>query len=290
MRDGNVGVRSSGTSAEADFRRAVEDIFGSRCKAAWLSGSFLYRGAEPGRSDIDVVVVLDEATSLPADEETLERIRAFVLSYLDIHAREELDPDLDFPTEYVVPATLEQAIAWRGFAAGGAMIDQFPPVESSDYWLGRPDRWFHAWVSMTAFSRFLAGERDYHERMKLAAWKAIVRFLLLRSNGSAVGSDQIWQGLAQFGAKPTYHDFWSIEGDWIERALAELEAEGSLYRSGDRAIPVMPRLRQWEGRIEAAIQSDDGNPPLLLPPGQHRRIGAHAAKSWTEKESILIPS
>ena len=277
------GMTYGGSTAQAErqFAEAVREIFGNRCKAAWLSGSYVYDGARPGRSDIDIVLVMEESVPAPADAGTLARIRAFVDAYLGVHAHRGLDPDLEFPGEYVAPASIAEAIAWRGLAQDGAVADQFPCSPSSDYWPGRPDRWFHAWLSMTAFTRFLTGDRGYHEVSKLAAWKAILRYLLLRSDGKkTLTREDLWRGLAQFGVKPRYEQFWAIEGEWLGRALAELEAEGVVEGDRNRILPVAVPLRAWERQLETQIAADEDRPPLLLPPKLHREIGAYAAQRW----------
>lgn len=269
--------------AEAGLRAAVEEAYGERAKAAWLSGSFVYRGEQSGRSDVDVVVVLREDTPVPADAATLARVRAFVDSYLEVHARCGLDPDLDFPGEHVVPATLDEAIAWRGLAAegGGGVVERFPPVISGDYWLGRPDRWFHAWVSMTAFSRFLTGDAEWHAAMKLAAWKTVARFVLLRSGGPPRAPEALLPELVQFGAKPRYRRFWRAERDWLLRALAELEAEGAVRLGGGLVAPAAERLRAWEAQLRSAVAAHGREPgPLLLPPVLHAEVGAYAKARW----------
>jgi len=286
MRDGVMGSGADRAEAEAEFRRAANEIFGARLKCAWLSGSFLYNGAKPGRSDIDLVVVFDETVAIPADEEVIDRIRRFIDVYLDVHARLDLDPDLEFPAEYVVPAQIEQAIGWRGLALNGSVADEFPPVDNSDYWLGRPDRWFNAWLSETAFSRFLTGDRTYHEHSKLTAWKTILRFLLLRSEGEPMGLDEFWPGLAQFGVKPSYEPFWPAERAWVERALAELEAEGVAEPRADAVAAVHGPLREWERQLEARIAAEPETGPLLLPPELHSTLGKHAARRWSEEYSL----
>ena len=282
MRDGSVGGPKDRAAAEGEFREAVKDIFGESCKAAWLSGSFLYHGAKPGRSDIDVVIVFEDRTPIPADEATIDRIRAFVDVYLDVHGQFGLDPDLEFPAEYVVPASIDQAINWRGLALDGGVADHFPPVEHSNYWLGRPDRWFNAWLSETAFSRFLTGDADFHTQAKLTAWKTILRFLMLRSDGRPMGLEDFWPGLAQFGVKESYLPFWPIEEVWVRRAFDELEAEGMLEKEGDRVVPNFDALRTWEDGLKTAISADQGEGPLLLPVAEHDEIAAYAEKRWEE--------
>ncbi len=268
-------------AAGRELLQAVEEVFGSRCKAAWLSGSFAYQGARPARSDVDVVVVLNEATHLPADEESMRLIRTFVEVYLAIHAAHGFDPDLDFPGEYVTSAMLDETIRWRGLALDGGVAANFPPVISDDYWLDRPDRWYNAWLSMTAFSRFPVGNLEYHRTVKLEAWKTIARFLLLRADRRILTPDEMLLGLVQFGVKPRYPDFWSAERSWVDRALEELQAEGAVALAHGRIEADMARLEEWERQVEAAIAGGAEPPPLVLDRGRHREIEEHAATRWS---------
>jgi predicted nucleotidyltransferase len=266
--------------AGRELLRAVDQAFGSKCKAAWLSGSFAYQGARRSRSDIDVVVVLDESAPLPADAATMSLIRRFVDAYLEVHARHGFDPDLDFPGEFVTPAMLDEAIEWRSLDVDGGVPTRFPPVDTDDYWLGRPDRWYNAWISMTAFSRFPIGDRDYHSAVKLAAWKTIVRFLLLRGERRRLTPDEMLLGLDQFGVKPRYPEFWAVERERVERVLDALQAEGAVALADGLIEPNMDRLGEWERRLEAAIGAGAAPPPLLLDVGRHREIEEYAASRW----------
>ena len=271
----------SAPGAREELAAAVTRIFGPRSKASWLSGSFAYEGAQPGRSDIDVIVVLRDDAAMPADAATLDLVRAFVDEYLSAHARYGLDPDLEFPGEYLTPRMIDEVIAWRGLAHEGDLpADGFPPVESSDYWLGRPDRWFNAWLSETAFSRFLTGSRDYHAAVKTEAWATILRFLLLRAERSSLALDDLWDCLDQFGLKPRYPAFPTVERPWVMRALARLEAKAEADLAGDAVAPRMERLRAWADGIRAAIAGGEGHGPLLLDLERHAEIEAHAARRW----------
>jgi hypothetical protein len=271
----------TGTGAGAELLQSAQETFGPLCRAAWLSGSYAYEGARPGHSDADIVIVLDERVTLPADEATLRRIRRFVDSYLAVHARHGLDPDLEFPGEFVTSGMIEETIAWRGLAhEGGLPEPAFPAVESRDYWLGRPDRWYNAWLSETAFSRFPVGDRDYHDRVKLDAWTAIVRFLLLRAPRPSLTPDELLLGVAQFGVKPRYPAFWDFERPWVDRALETLAAEGAVGLAPGRVEPRTERLREWEATVREAIVRDRGPPPLLLDPERHRDIEQYAARRW----------
>ena len=273
--------------AEARLARGVREIFGDQARAAWLSGSFVYDGARPCESDIDVVVLFAAPAPVPADGGTMARIRRFVDLYLEVHAQAGLDPDLEFPGEYVAPETLAETFAWRGLAHEGAVAERFPPVRNSDYWLGRPDRWFNAWLSMTAFSRFLAGDPAAHEAAKLEAWTTIARFLLLRGGGRT-GEEALWERLGQFGVKPRYQALRRLEAPWLERALARLVSEGAVRREGEALVPQRDALAAWEREMAAAIArgggGDGGGGPLVLTPPLHREIEEHARRRWAERE------
>jgi predicted nucleotidyltransferase len=271
-------AQPAGAAAEASLAEAAREAFGGRLRSAWLSGSYVYGGARPGQSDIDVVLVL-EGVPLPADPDLQARIRRFVDSYLEAHARAGLDPDLDFPGEYVVAEAIGEAVAWRGIATEGRVARELPPPDAEDYWIGRPDRWFNAWLSMTAFTRFLAGDRAFHEARKLDAWTTIVRFLLLRSGPDGLAEEQFWDNLEQFGVKPRYCALEAMEGEWLARAIAAVEAEGGARRSDGRIEPDLDRLRDWERRVGSAIAAG-GEGPLLLPPPLHAELGRYAASRW----------
>jgi hypothetical protein len=275
-----------GREAGAELLQSVQDIFGASCKAAWLSGSFAYEGARAHRSDVDIVIVLQDSTALPADAGTLHLIRRFVDAYLEIHARHGFDPDVDFPGEFVTPAMLEQAIDWRGLAWEGRAAEAFPPVDSDDYWLGRPDRWYNAWLSMTAFSRFPVGDRVYHSAMKLEAWKTVTRFLLLRTARRRLSPDEMLLGLDQFGVKPRYPDFWPVERDWVDRALDELQDEGALSLADGMIERDMDRLGEWERHLNEAI-GRGAEPLLLLDTRLHRDIEAYAASRWADLAAAI---
>ena len=271
--------REGACAAEARLREAVAASFGRACKAVWLSGSFVYKGEHCGRSDIDVVIVLDESVPVPADRPTVASIEGFIDAYLEVHARHGLDPDLDFPAEYVVPSTIEQAIEWRGLALDGAMATKFPSSVPPDYWLDRPDRWFHAWLSMTAFSRFLAGDRDWHAAAKVAAWRAILRFILLGARRPLAEVD-LPASLAQFGMKPSYQSFWTREREWIRKALGDLAAENCIVQADGMLIPDAMQMNEWRQRVEERIEQGDDGSPLLLPPELHRAVADYAARRW----------
>lgn len=268
------------TEAGSELLRAAEQVFGSKCKAAWLSGSFAYQGARQSRSDIDVVVVLDRSVASPASEETMELIRSFVDAYLAVHARHGFDPDLDFPGEFVTPTMLEEAIGWRSLDLDGGVPARFPPVLADDYWLDRPDRWYNAWISMTAFSRFPVGDRDYYSAVKLAAWKTIARFLLLHADRRRLTPDEMLPELDQFGVKPRYPDFWTVERHWVDRALAEMEAGRELVLAQGLIEPNRARLSEWQRQVQAAIDASADPPPLLLDVRRHREIEQYAARRW----------
>jgi hypothetical protein len=267
--------------AGAELLQAAQEIFGPLCKAAWLSGSYAYRGARQGRSDADIVIVLDDGLAVPADNATLGLIRRFVDAYLAVHARHGLDPDLEFPGEFVTPEMIAETIAWRGLAHEGGLPDPaFPPVESSDHWLDRPDRWYNAWLSEIAFSRFPVCDVEYHDQVKIAGWATVLRFLLLREPRVSLTPDELLLGVVQFGVKPRYPDFWTLERPWVDRALEALAAEGMVGLRPDLVERRIECLRAWESGLLARIEADDRAPPLVLDRSLHRDVEHYARGRW----------
>ncbi|HMG46426.1 MAG TPA: nucleotidyltransferase domain-containing protein [Allosphingosinicella sp.] len=263
------------------LRSAVKDCFGPKCKAAWLSGSAAYGGARVGFSDIDVIIVFGERVTSPADSETIILIKRFVDEYLALHADLGLQPDLDFPGEFLTERLIQQASDGRGFTReGNPPRLALPPIESAECWLDCPDRWFRAWLGMTAFSRHFAGSRHYHSAVKLDAWKTVLRYVLLAAGSQSLLPDEVFEGLAEFGLKPSYRTFRTLETEWVQRAMAQLEAEAVVRLAHGRLHPCRAGLRAWEAHV--CEHFAEGAPlPLLLDIHNTRRLSAYAATRWT---------
>jgi len=260
---------------------AVREIFGAKCKASWLSGSFAYDGARAGHSDIDVVVVLGKAIRAPAGADTTVLIRRFVDEYLALHAAHGLQPDLDFPGEFLTELLIQQAAEGRGLACDGSLGRLWlSAVESEEYWINRPDRWFRAWLSMTAFSQYLAGSRSYHSAAKLCAWKTILRFVLLHAGTLSLVLDDVFDRLTQFGVKERYRSFRAVEHGWVHRALHELAAEGALQLANGQIVPMSGRLDIWGRELCKKLADPHALPPLLLDVQDTRHLSTYASERW----------
>src|SRR6185437_16938819 len=100
------------------YKELVERCFGGMYMCCYQTGSFIYGGGTPGKSDLDISVLFkDESYDLPKID-LLRRIREFVTGYLHLHAVMGYAPDLSFPGEYVTAAMCVDAIEGRGFHAG----------------------------------------------------------------------------------------------------------------------------------------------------------------------------
>ena len=85
--------------------------------------------------------------------------------------------------------------------------------------------------------------------------------------------------LLEFGLKPSYPSFRTWETPWVQRAMAQLEAEAMVRLAHDRLYPVRGRLRAWEAHVCESFA--EGDPlPLLLDIDNTRRLSAYAATRW----------
>ncbi len=274
--------------AEA-YSNAIATAFGDLCKTAWLTGSFAYGGGTLGKSDVDVTIVLHNS-ALDVDAGRLnDRAQSFVSSYLALHRELGYRPDLHFPGEYVTCAMISDAVDGRGFHVDAAG-KLFLPKASTQYYLEDPERWFRAWLSQTAFSRFLCGDRSFHRESKLGAWATIIRFLL-RDKSDAFTTAFIFDSLRVFGV---HHDYWSfrrLEAPWVNRVLTGLVECGDLQSQNNEFEPNVPALVGWEASLSATIVSGAiRRARLLLPMDMTRDIASFAENNWAASNEGLVGS
>ena len=193
------------------------EAFGANCLSVWISGSFAYGGALADKSDIDVIILLRDTNS----QYLIEQIKRFVDGYLGVHKLCGFCPDLNYPGEYLTPQALEDAIAGRGFSIINDGAVSLPPTYPG-YWEENPQNSYRAWLSMTAFSRFLWGDSNRFITYKLRAWQTILTFTLSQSPGISKNIDQIFSELQPFGLKKSYKNFASSERGWARIALFDL--------------------------------------------------------------------
>lgn len=264
------------------YRERVKARFGASCLMAWLTGSFAYSGGTRGKSDIDVLVVLDDAFAALEPRERAGQVAGFVNDYLALHLRTGYVPDLQFPGEYVTEAIIKDAVAGRGFHVGedGAL---FLPRASVEYYLADPERWFRAWLSQTAFSRFIGGDEAAYQAHKRAAWATILKFVLKNCPLESIEEDDVFGLLRAFGVHADYWDFRASERAWVGEGLRELLDEGMLLAYGGRYVPVRESLATWEGVVAQAVRSGSiRRAAFLFDMPLTREIAAIATTRWEE--------
>lgn len=225
------------------------------------SGSFAYRGATKGRSDLDVMAVLKEdVRDMPRDD--LRRMtHGFIDEYIAIH--EEYDYALDdvFPGEYITPTNVRDAINGRGFettTVGKLCL----PKASNEYYLGSRENYYRAWRSMLAFSKKLAGNETQFQSAKLQAWETNIKYLLSSRDLRRVNRDSLLRILTSVedkwesvGVTKKYLTFSEDEKEYVERVLTRLRIQGILDYSDDEFEVKNANLSQWENEIVESIGS-----------------------------------
>lgn len=258
--------------SSATLAQAVTAIFGDACKVAWLSGSFAYGGATK-TSDLDVVLLFDRATPVPATPELFGRIKKFVDVYLEAHRVEGLQPDCDFPGEYLNENLVNQCLLGRGFTISESRQLTMPEV-SHTYWTDDWRHWFRAWASMLAFSRFLVGDRQLFEWIKSEGWMPILKFILLKTDART--ENAVFEGLVDFGLKPHYRDFRALEAPYIRNAMARLERDGFVGFEDELYVPKRENLLRWHDETVTRNVAPPNPGDLLLNLEQTAELAAYA--------------
>jgi hypothetical protein len=236
------------------------------------SGTFAYGGATKGKSDVDILVVCEEAITDVPRQDLFTRLRSFIEDYVSIHRKYDYRPDTTFPGEYITTSNVEDALAGRGFHVmedGGLHL----PMASDDYYMQDPERWYRAWRSALAFGKCLHGSEEEFAEMKNQAWDVIILYVLLQNDLTSVNSSALfdvmidpenkWNGI---GITAKYKSFRDDERMYVESALLRLSANGFLTLSDDGSYaPNMTKIKEWEA--EVAKMLEDGSikkAPFLL--------------------------
>jgi predicted nucleotidyltransferase len=262
------------------YRASLKPIFGSDLLAAWLTGSFAYGGGTAGKSDIDVTVIVGPAFALRPEPERVSLTQAFIDVYLATHIDTGFHPDLVFPGECVTVAMIDDAIAGRGFEVedGGHLS---LPRASQEYYLSDCNHWFRAWLSQTAFSRFLLGDEALHARLKRAAWNTIIKYTLLRNPHACFVAEDIFRMLRAFGVHSDYWNFARLERDWVGVALTALHADGIISEGDGTYRPCARRLAAWEAQsVESISRMRRARTKLLFDMAATLQLGDYARESW----------
>lgn len=227
------------------------------------SGSFAYRGATKGKSDLDVMAVLDDNVRRIPQADLHNMTRGFIRDYVAIHQEYDYALDDIFPGEYVTPDNVDDAVAGRGISVSpeGRL---YLPKASNQYYLGNQENYYRAWRSMLAFSKKLTGNEGRFQQAKLGAWETIVKYLLGSHNLQEISSDSLLQILTSqkdkwesVGVTDKYLTFCEDEQEYIERVLVRLKIKGILRHAENGYEVATDSLATWQNELVTRIASGD---------------------------------
>lgn len=239
---------------ESRFKTLVDTCFGGLYEYCVQTGSFAYGGGTLGKSDLDVVIVFKKDIYSESKNELLLRIKHFVNGYLKIHKETGYMPDLVFPGEFITEDLVDDSISGRGFQLD-LNNHLFLPKASTEYYLENPERWFRAWLSQSAFNKFLVGNKKLFSENKVRAWSSIIKFTLWNEKSKSFTLRDIVDKLRPFGVHADYFNFMKLEEDWISRSLSMLVREGYISNSKDRYLANFDKLGRWERDIAELIRN-----------------------------------
>ena len=236
---------------ESTYRNLAEKHFKDLYIFCYQTGSFVYGGGTPGKSDLDVTVIFKDSVYNLPPRELLNRIEDFIVGYLKLHEQTGYNPDITFPGEYVTEAMFIDAIAGRGFHVENGRL--FLPKASREYYLEDSERGFRAWLSQSAFNKFLAGDRNTYKDKKIKGWCTILKFILKDIESQAINVSDILGRLRIFGVHDDYWNFGNMESLWIIKSLEKLSEDGFVIKSEGYFSPQPIKLHEWESEVAYAI-------------------------------------
>jgi hypothetical protein len=242
-------------SVESTYKNLAEECFGGLYSYCYQTGSFIYGGGTSGKSDLDITILFKNSIKYFPERDLEIRIKKFVLGYLDLHFKMGYMPDTTFPGEYVTEEMFADAIAGRGFHVGEDN-KLYLPKASPEYYLADPERWFRAWLSQSAFCKFLTGDQDAFKKNKVKGWGTILKFVLKDVESEQIDITDIFNLLRSFGVHKDYYNFVTIETPWVIESLDQLARLGFLVRDNEEQIhPNKEKLKIWEKGLARAISS-----------------------------------
>ncbi len=246
---------------EDKFAEAATRNFRSNLIFLISSGSFAYRGATKGKSDLDVMAVLDDNVRQMPQVDLHNMTRGFIRDYVAIHQEYDYALDNVFPGEYVTPDNVDDAIAGRGISVSpeGRL---YLPKASNQYYLGNQENYYRAWRSMLAFSKKLAGNENRFQQAKLGAWGTIIKYLIGSHDLKEVSSNSLLKLLTSqedkwesVGVTNKYLTFCEDEREYIERVLVRLKIEGILKFAENGYEVDSGSLATWQNNLAKQIRS-----------------------------------
>lgn len=236
-------------------------VFGDDLHFVSLAGSVIYGGSVLGKSDLDIVLLLNDNFLINNTKEQLhEKCMKFAEHYIYIHKKYGFSPDLLFPGEFLTLGMVDDVIAGRGFAVKDNRL-HLPPASGS-YYLGSEETWFRAWLSMLAFSKRLQGSSVEFRKIQKRAWKTIILFLLSKHDGLHIAPTDITQSLIKntnkalgFGVTDNYFLFEALELLIIKDVFKMLCKEGFLTKKKQIYFLNKDKILDWEKRLVQKISN-----------------------------------
>ena len=140
---------------------------------ACINGRAAFDLDEPGESDIDVFVVLDD--DIPADI-FREKWEVFVKAYRDIHIQYNYKYCIYFPGDFLTLSQLKECVNGRGFDIRDGRLSVEPlPLEKESY-----EHDFLIFRSMLIIGRFLTGDSILFNQAQQLALETTIKFIFYR--------------------------------------------------------------------------------------------------------------
>lgn len=224
--------------------------FGDDLSYFFTSGSIVFNGAISGKSDVDMVAVLQPSVLKKPRIEIVDKIKGFIDDYLKFHYDFNFLPDLEFPAEYITGHQVDDSIAGRAFHADEQSGLYLPRVYDG-YYMEDPERWHRAWLSLSAYGEFIVGDREKFDNNKVRAWQTILLFNL-PSMTEELDKAMVMDFMTRSGDKKSgngvserYFTFREKESNSVTKALEMLARNGFLLPSGVIFVKNNSQIATW---------------------------------------------
>jgi len=240
------------------------------------SGSYMYGHHSNSKSDIDMMVILKSTENRT---QQLLLVEEFIPHYLAFHKELQQTPDLDFPGEYVTTSQIEDAINGRGFDSDKDEEKITLSSITADYFCEQIDNSYRLWLSMMAFSLYVAGDLASFCDYKMRALTTIIKYLLFESQASHADAQSLLDYLlsntdknASFGITEKYSAIVQQELHFFELALHFLYTEGVLCAPSNGIYTVnCHAIQDWQISVLHHLKNRGfQNEPLLSLADQHK--------------------
>jgi predicted nucleotidyltransferase len=173
MRMGEVNMVKK--EVRKEFRKTVQENFKDYLVFACINGRAAVDLDEPGKSDIDVFVVLQDIIPMEIFRDKWE---AFVRAYRNIHIRFGYTCDTHFSGDFLTFCQLKECVSGRGFDIKDEKLFVAPiSFEKESY-----EHDFLIFRSMLIIGSFLAGDNILFKQAKELSLETTVKFIFYRDH------------------------------------------------------------------------------------------------------------